>query len=452
MPRLLFALLLLAASAAAQAAPPTLQSGSQLIYRGSIDEDRGEAGMMTRKTFELTLLIARRGEQRATLYWHVKQNGRGDWPWSGRFGRADVGADWRAGSMGPALLYDRDEGKAVVPLRMPMLDVPKSAAKGVRWKSGALEFEIRGIEKVGDRDTWRVFVHSRRGHLQTLWVERGSPLIVKMAQTVIMGRGVPYAMEMKLADRQRLDQKSVASTVAGYDALIGLRDKLKIPARSVQARFDDKQLKTLKSELPEAQRRAAGIKLLEPLAAAAATDLKQQSLRVTSVADLTKQQEGKPAAMFRLSGTSGEKLSEENLRGSITVLHFWGYRDKPLKQPYGQVGYLDFLRQKRKAAGVKVYGVAVSSDLDLPISRDRVIRSVKKLKSFMNLGYPVLLDTGDVLKKFGDPRPLGAHLPLFVVIGPDGKIAHYHVGHYKVHPDRGLEELDKVVGKLLEGK
>lgn len=99
-----------------------------------------------------------------------------------------------------------------------------------------------------------------------------------------------------------------------------------------------------------------------------------------------------------------------------------------------------------------MYGVAVSSDLDLPASRDRVIRSVKKLKAFMNLGYPVLLDGGDVLKKFGDPRPLGARLPLFVVIGPDGKIAHYHVGHYKVHPDRGLEELDRVVGKLLARK
>ena len=30
----------------------------------------------------------------------------------------------------------------------------------------------------------------------------------------------------------------------------------------------------------------------------------------------------------------------------MLVLHFWDYRDKPLRQPYGQVGYLDFLRRK----------------------------------------------------------------------------------------------------------
>lgn len=460
MSRPLFALLLFATMATAATAAaaddanaePALRNGTQLTYRGSIDRERSEVGTTTRKMFELTLLIARRDKQQTTLYWHVKQKGHGDWPWTGRFGRIDVGVDWRAGSAGPALLYDRDEGKSVVPLRLPMLRVPAAAAKAARWKSAAVELEIAAAEQVGDRDTWRVLVHSRRGHLQTLWVERRGTLIVKMAQTVIMGRGVPYEMEMKLAKRKVLEAQAAASMAAGFDALIGLREKLNIPARSEQARFDETQLARLKVELPKAQRNVAGIKLLEPLVAAAVADLKQQSLRVTSVADLTKQFKGQPAAAFRLTGTSGEKLSDENLRGSVTVLHFWGYRGSPLKQPYGQVGYLDFLRQKRKAAGVKVYGVAVSSDLDLPASRDRVIRSVKKLKAFMNLGYPVLLDGGDVLKKFGDPRPLGARLPLFVVIGPDGKIAHYHVGHYKVHPDRGLEELDRVVGKLLEGK
>ena len=47
------------------------------------------------------------------------------------------------------------------------------------------------------------------------------------------------------------------------------------------------------------------------------------------------------------------------------MLHFWEYRDQPLKEPYGQVGYLEFLFQKRKEEGVKVYGVAVDGRLNV---------------------------------------------------------------------------------------
>lgn len=68
----------------------------------------------------------------------------------------------------------------------------------------------------------------------------------------------------------------------------------------------------------------------------------------------------------------------------------------------------------------------------------------------MNLSYPLVLDSGVLLKQFGDPRPLGASLPLFVVVGPQGKILHYHVGTYEVHQDQGLKELDQVIGRALE--
>ena len=70
----------------------------------------------------------------------------------------------------------------------------------------------------------------------------------------------------------------------------------------------------------------------------------------------------------------------------------------------------------------------------------------------MNLSYPVLLDSGSLIKQFGDPRLVGASLPLFVVIGPDRKILHYHVGHYDVHQDQGLKELDHVVIEALQKK
>ncbi len=53
------------------------------------------------------------------------------------------------------------------------------------------------------------------------------------------------------------------------------------------------------------------------------------------------------------------------------------------------------------------------------------------------------------MKQFGDPRLVGASLPLFVVIGPEGKIVHYKVGNYEVDRDQGLKQLDEIVGKAL---
>jgi hypothetical protein len=67
----------------------------------------------------------------------------------------------------------------------------------------------------------------------------------------------------------------------------------------------------------------------------------------------------------------------------------------------------------------------------------------------MNLSYPVVVDHADLLKQLGDPRPSGAALPLFVVVGRDGKVAEYHAGLYEVQANEGLAELDALVTKLL---
>ena len=68
----------------------------------------------------------------------------------------------------------------------------------------------------------------------------------------------------------------------------------------------------------------------------------------------------------------------------------------------------------------------------------------------MNLSYPILLDDGTLLKRLGDPRPAGSKLPLFVVVGKDGKIAEYHAGQYDVKANEGLAELDAAVSQALE--
>ena len=131
----------------------------------------------------------------------------------------------------------------------------------------------------------------------------------------------------------------------------------------------------------------------------------------------------------------------------MTVLHFWDYRDVPLKEPYGQVGYLEFLYQKRKDQGLKVYGVAVDGRLKDDAERRTAITGIRKLKAFMNLTYPLVLDSGAGIKAVGDPRLVGATLPLVQASSScrDGRVSHYHVGYYEVDRQAGLKELDEAV-------
>ena len=67
----------------------------------------------------------------------------------------------------------------------------------------------------------------------------------------------------------------------------------------------------------------------------------------------------------------------------------------------------------------------------------------------MNLGYPLVLDDGSLLDKFGDPERVGAKLPLWVLIDPKGTVVEYKVGNYDIKADEGLSQLDKSVSALL---
>ncbi len=226
---------------------------------------------------------------------------------------------------------------------------------------------------------------------------------------------------------------------------------MNLPAQSQELNWNKEQVELLRSQLPAVTEAAAATPLAR-VVAAAARDVQLQSGRNDAVAMLSEKSISRPVEPFSIKGLGGDALDRAGLAGHVTVLHFWDYRDEPLKEPYGQVGYLDFLYQRRKAAGLQLYGVAVDGRLADDKTRAAAERSVKKLKAFMNLSYPILLDNGELLKAFGDPRLVGANLPLFVVIGPDQKVIHYHVGNYDVHQDQGLKELDEVVAAALQKK
>ncbi len=435
-----------ASGSAVQAAPA---SGTQVTYKGTVaplTELRtvGTPG----KTFELVLVFDEVTDSSARVYWHVEENGSGRWPWSERFGVWTADSNWNFAGVGPSLLYDRGEGLSTVQVASPLLATTEALRPQAQWEDDKFSYTVRRQTKIAEKPAWEVEVANNYGWQRIYWRESNSPLALQVRQRVFMGMGQEFRLEMQLSEVKQLEGGEHVAVSQGFQALLDLRGKLDRPTRKEDPAFTKKQLQVLSEQLPALRSKVSSGSLVKVMAAAR-RDLEEQTDRDSAVQRLTGEQLGKPSPEFALEGTSRETFRSDQLAGNVTILHFWEYRDAPLKEPYGQVGYLDFLYQKRKGEGIKVYGVAVDRGLGEPSTRSQVVRSVKKLVSFMNLDYPVLLDDGRVLSRFGDPQALGAPLPLFVVVGRDGKIAHYHVGNYEVDRNAGLKQLDEIVTAML---
>jgi alkyl hydroperoxide reductase subunit AhpC len=434
------------------AEPTTLKPGVQLSFRGGVIELRRDraAAAAPNKSFDLTLLVSAADDAGLQLFWLTDERGQGGWPWLERFGRLHLDAKHKVvGDHGPALLYDYGSGKQAIPLLVPFLATDTPPAAGARWQQDGLEYEVDATKELADRETWQIEVQNNTGPKRTLWLEKGSPLVVGCDERLFMDKGTEYQLQMRLVAVDELSDDELRGQRDGFGSLMALRSQLKRAPGSQADELEPADLKLLGQRLPELEK--AILKgPISKLVRDAERELGVQTGRADAVAKLGGQHVGQPVEKFSITGLGPEGLDQDALAGHITVLHFWDYRDEPLKEPYGQVGYLEFLHNRRKADGVRVYGVAVDGRLKSEQTRRAAMNSVRKLTSFMNLTYPVLLDDGTLLKQFGDPRLLGAALPLVVVIGPDGKIAHYHVGFYQVDRQDGLKELDEAVTALLK--
>ncbi len=425
-----------------------MTAGTQFNFRGGVEAKSGELGA-GRKTFDLTLWLTQKSDAGAEIFWLVEERGRGEFPWPARFGRVGVDAHWRTASPGPALLYDRGEGRSVVPIQLPFFSGDKPLAAGEAFADGRLELRVEKATKVADRSAWKVSVRDPFGPKRVVFADQRSPLVLAMTEKIIMGRGDEYELRLEWMGSEQLAGEQLSALTKAIERLTALSGKLNLPPQAQEADWKKEQLDLLRDELPRLAESAAATPLAK-LAVAAQRDHELQSGRSNGVAELSLKFDGRAVDEFSAKGFGAEALNLAALKDQVTVLHFWEYRDEPLKEPYGQVGYLDFMYHRRKPDGLQVYGVAVDGRLADDKTRAAAERSVKKLKSFMNLSYPVLLDSGALVKQFGDPRLVGASLPLYVVVGPDQKIIHYHVGNYEVHQDQGLKELDQVVLKALE--
>ncbi len=439
-----YALLLLAVSALPE-------TGTLVTYQGQVapvgeDHTVGEA----EKTFDLTVLIEANDQGSLICHWLLDERGRGAWPWLERFGNVSFDASSLniAGGVPPSVLYNWGDDESIIELAALMLAAPEALAEGVTWKAGELAFEVGSAENVDNHEVWQVDVRNNYGWKYELAVDRESNMLVNLRQRVFMGRGDEYELRLRTTALEGLSGEALDKTLKSFAALGDYREHLARTPRTKDDRWTSATLEQLAGLVPEFETQTAGT-VLAPLVRAAKQSLTSQNRQADLIAELVEKQVGREIESFSLSDLNRQKLTTENLLGAVTVLHFWRYRDTPLKEPYGQVGYLDFLYEQHQKAGLQVYGVAVDGRFNDEQSRAAAVRSVRRLREFMHLSYPILLDGGEFIRQFGDPRLIGAELPLYVVIGRDGRVSHYHVGMHTIDLQRGLHELNDIVVKAL---
>lgn len=425
---------------------PAIEPATQLTYEGIFLADKGEP-IDTQKKFTVTWLVVESGAGGSTVYWSLAEDGRGAWSWLDRFGKMKLDPKGVGESQAaPALLYERDdEGYSVVPIIPPL--VARELASDSRWREGRLTGEVTGTSQVKGTPAWTVEVGGLAGRRRLLKVAKDDQRILTGVERVFIGQGEQYELQYDLKSSERLSAARLQAAIATFDGLLKLRDGLEFKPRSIERSLSDEQLALLTRELPALAERADGA--LGDVTKRAVKETRERGGRSNALAALRTAAIGKSPGEFTLPAVRGESLTDKQLRDRVSVLHFWSYKDTPLEEPYGQIGYLDFLRRNNK--DVQVFGIAVNNRVSDPSTRRSAVNSARKLISFMNLSYPIMLDEGSLIKKIGDPRLTGAKLPLFVVVGPDGKVIHYHVGYYEVDRARGLKELEEVVRGAKKG-
>jgi alkyl hydroperoxide reductase subunit AhpC len=433
---------------------PSLTSSPavELQYAGTLTAVGRGASKTPVKKFTLHGLVVPK-RTGGSLTFVIDEQGGGGWAWPERFGRIALDGNHRpAGKTRIRLLHNHQGTKYPLVVRSPLFAFAAKLTDTAEWKDGNLHYEVVRRRNVGGHDCRQIDVAGRSGLTQTAWVAVNSPIVVKSRQTVFMGRGDRFLLEMELKSAKTVDKDRLPKLQSVLTPLLALQRTLNRKHLEVRPELSKTQLQAVSNTLKALDRQARSTPY-HSLVTFIKSDAESQQRRVGDVSTLEKKFLGKAAPKLALTGLNGRTVDPKDYAGKVTVLHFWEYQGDTLEEPYGQVGYLDYLNTRRGKLGVKIYGVAVDSRLARKSTSAAALKSVRKLKSFMNLGYPVTVDDGALLKKFGDPRTVDAKLPLWVVIDAKGNVRHYKTGFYHIRPDEGLRPLDALLIKLIrEGR
>ncbi len=392
------------------------------------------------RNFRFTAVIAREAGEAALTYLLEDRNAGGS-AWPERYGALTLPVSTESGLR---LRHTFDGNLYSVAIRRPVFEFPEHMTGEAEWTVDRAQYVRVGSKKVRERECTQFEVTLDRGRRQSLSIETKTGLLVRLEERLFLGRGDPFELTVELEDVRPMNPNRLQRSEATATALLQLQRELDRGTDPRASELTAAQLTTATTALPR-------LKSLSPetawerLVESIERDLAQQSRRAEGLAGLSQKLIGQPVQFPELKLLSGETLTAESLRGKTVLLHFWEYDGEKLVEPYGQVGYLDFLAQRRVKLGAKVIGVAVDKRFGQSAEANAARRSIKKLQEFMNLSYPIALDDGSFLGTIGDPRTLDSKLPFWVVVGHDGKIRHVHAGHYDIRPDEGLKSLDTIV-------
>ncbi len=428
--------------------PAQLPEGTSLRYEGKMVATRDDGNPRV-KEFSLTAVLGPTGGATRAVDWLIEETGRGSWSWTERFNRWNIDATRREDvPQAPSLLFERTDGKSIVPLCPVFFTADSPLAKGLKWSADRLEYEVTGEATRGNQACWVVDVRTAYGPKRTLWVAKDSSLVIAVRETVFVGQGLQHELKFELKESKQLTSGEYAKASQAFTGWLELQAELQRPPRQERADLNDEQLALVRKQMSGLQTAAEGT-LLATFAAAAAKDVQNQKGRAGAMQALREAALGKSLTELKLpelklTDLAGKQLTAADWKDKVLVLHFWEYRDAPLEEPYGQVGYLDFASRKHAEKAVFI-GVHVDDRLATEDTRRSAISSARRLKAFMNLSYPIALDEGTLIKQFGDPRSAGGKLPLFIVIDRAGKISTYHAGLYDIKPEQGLKELEAAI-------
>ena len=419
-------------------------SPQALSYEGQLlQTERGQPAVAVKEFSARTVL-----EQLDSGAWQATtlvQEASTPLPWPEQFTTQQGGA-------APAVIGYRHKDRAyVVSMMFPMLVSPEPLAEGVRWEVEQASFEVVGSRQLDGIDCWEVESVTGPARRHRILVRQDSPIVEELRQTVFMGQGDRFELLVRRTAQEAIPANAWKQQQQLQQQLRDLQVALDRNADDRAAPLTEQQVTVAAEKLP-ALVAAAEKSPYASYLARITRDQQERMQRADEVALLGEKFLGQPAPKITLTRLDGTEAPLAAQTGKVIVLHFWGYQDEPLEQPYGQIGYLDFLANRHRQEPVAVYGVAVDSRFTNPMTRDAGIRSVKRLINFMKLGYEVTIDTGAVLNQFGNPTRLGEELPLWIVIDRNGKIAHYHTGYYDIDNTRGLKELDELVSRLAKGE
>jgi hypothetical protein len=340
----------------------------------------------------------------------------------------------------PGFMYEHITGKTRVNVAPPLPVFGGELKEGAAWSDGKIQFEVEAGEAVEGRPTWDVTARTLVGRRRTMTVDREDHRVYAVRENVFVGQGEEQLLKYQLVKSETLDGEALDKTLAAIEAWTALRGEWVTAVTDSTPKSKAAAIKSVSGKLPELKKQSTGTPL-ESVADVVAGQLKTADEQKAAVGALRSRIVGKPLPKVALKDVANKSWTNESLAGKVTVLHFWSYRDENLREPYGQVGYLDFVA--RQNPDVQVLGVAVAADDPERQQNQRTF--VRKFRDFMNVSYPILLDDGSLLEKLGDPRKVKQELPLFVVIDSNGNVVEYKAGEYEVKANDGLKELDKVV-------